>query len=88
MYVMMMVIQNNILLSVFSIFVVGLWDGLDECEISRPDILSQSAHGYLLEIRTDRSQNFTAIKGFLYIVRFTSVHITFSRNEVRKKQQQ
>ncbi len=23
--------------------VLGLWDGLDECEISRPEILSQSA---------------------------------------------
>ncbi len=22
---------------------MGVWDGLDECEISRPDILSQSA---------------------------------------------
>ncbi len=41
----MMVIQK-ILLSVVSNFVVGLWDGLDECEISRPEILSQSAPVY------------------------------------------
>ncbi len=26
--------------------VLGLWDGLDECEISRPEILSQSAPEY------------------------------------------
>ncbi len=26
-------------------FVVDVWDGLDECEISRPEILSQSAFG-------------------------------------------
>ncbi len=38
----MMVIQN-ILLSVVSNFVVVFWDGLDECEISQPEILSQSA---------------------------------------------
>ncbi len=24
---------------------MGVWDGLDECEISRPEILSQSALG-------------------------------------------
>ncbi len=29
-------------LSVVSEFVVGVWDGLDECEISLPEILSQS----------------------------------------------
>ncbi len=29
-------------LSVFSEFLVGVWDGLDECEISLPEILSQS----------------------------------------------
>ncbi len=29
-------------LSVVSEFVVGLWDGLDKCEISLPEILSQS----------------------------------------------
>ncbi len=29
-------------LSVLSEFVVGVWDGLDECEISLPEILSQS----------------------------------------------
>ncbi len=34
---MMMAIQK-ILLSGFK-FVVGVWDGLDECEISRPEIL-------------------------------------------------
>ncbi len=27
--------------------VLGLWDGLDECEISRPEILSQSAPDYI-----------------------------------------
>ncbi len=44
-YVMMMMAIQKILLSVFSKFVVGVWDGLDECEISRPEILSQSAPG-------------------------------------------
>ncbi len=39
---MMMAIQK-ILLSVVSEFVVGVWDGLDACKISRPEILSQSA---------------------------------------------
>ncbi len=24
----------------------GIWDGLDECEISRPEIVSQSAPAY------------------------------------------
>ncbi len=43
---MMMAIQK--ILSVVSKFVVGVWDGLDACEISRPEILSQSAPGYLL----------------------------------------
>ncbi len=38
---MMMAIQK-ILLSMVSKFVVGVWDGLDACEISRPEILSQS----------------------------------------------
>ncbi len=43
-YVMMMILAiQKILLSVVSKFVVGLWDGLDACEISRPEILSQSA---------------------------------------------
>ncbi len=41
---LMMAIQK-ILLSVVSKCVVGVWDGLDECEISRPEILSQSAPG-------------------------------------------
>ncbi len=36
---------QNILLSVVSEFVVGVLDGLDECEISQPEILSQSAPG-------------------------------------------
>ncbi len=42
----MMITQKviqKILLSVVSNFVVGLWDGLDEWVISRPEILSQSA---------------------------------------------
>ncbi len=43
-YVMMMAIQK-ILLSVVSKFVVGVWDCLDACEISRPEILSQSIPG-------------------------------------------
>ncbi len=42
-YVMMMMAIQKILLSVVSNFVVGVWDGLDECEISRPEISSQSA---------------------------------------------
>ncbi len=42
-YVMMMMAIQKILLSVVSKFVVGVWDGLDACEISRPEILSQSA---------------------------------------------
>ncbi len=42
-YVMMMMAIQNILLSVISKFVVGVWDGLDACEISQPEILSQSA---------------------------------------------
>ncbi len=41
-FYVMMVIQK-ILLSVVSKFVVGVWEGLDACEISRPEILSQSA---------------------------------------------
>ncbi len=42
-YAMMMMAIQNILLSVVSKFVVGVCDGLDACEISRPEILSQSA---------------------------------------------
>ncbi len=38
---------QKILLSVVSNFVVGLWDGLDECDISWPEILSQSAPVYM-----------------------------------------
>ncbi len=41
----MMAIQK-ILLSAVSKCVVGVWDGLDACEISRPEILSQSTPGY------------------------------------------
>ncbi len=41
-YAMMMMAIQKILLSVVSKFVVGVWDGLDESEISRPEILSQS----------------------------------------------
>ncbi len=26
-------------------FVMGVWDGLKQCEISRPEILSQFTHG-------------------------------------------
>ncbi len=39
-----MAIQKKIKegLSMVSEFVVGVWDGLDECEISLPEILSQS----------------------------------------------
>ncbi len=44
-YVMMMMTIQKILLSVVSKFVVGVWDGLDACEISRPETLSQSAPG-------------------------------------------
>ncbi len=33
---------KNKRISVVSEFVVGVWDGLDECEISLPEILSQS----------------------------------------------
>ncbi len=43
---MIMMAIQKILLSVVSKFVVGVWDGLDACEISRPEILSQSAPGY------------------------------------------
>ncbi len=39
---MMMMAIQKILLSMVSKFVVGVWDGLDACEISRPEILSQS----------------------------------------------
>ncbi len=42
-YVMMMMAIQKILLSVVSNFVVGVWDGLDACETSRPEISSQSA---------------------------------------------
>ncbi len=47
-YVMMMMMMaiQKILLSVVSKFVVGVWDGLDACEISRPEIVSQSAPGH------------------------------------------
>ncbi len=44
-YVMMMMTIQKILLSMVSKFVVGVCDGLDACEISRPEILSQSAPG-------------------------------------------
>ncbi len=44
-YVMMMMAIQKILLSVVSKFVVGVCDGLDACEISRPEIMSQSAPG-------------------------------------------
>ncbi len=37
-----MAIQKIKRLSVVSEFVVGVWDGLDECEISLPEMLSQS----------------------------------------------
>ncbi len=30
--------------------VLGLWDGLDECEISQPEILSQSAPDYIYKL--------------------------------------
>ncbi len=30
---------------------MGVWDGLDECEISRPEILSQSAPGYYYQVQ-------------------------------------
>ncbi len=51
-YVMMMMMMaiQKISLSVVSKFVVGVWDGLDACEISRPEILSQSAPGNDLQI--------------------------------------
>ncbi len=49
-YVMMMMAIQKILLSVVSKFVVGLWDGLDVCEISRPENLSQSAPAHILAI--------------------------------------
>ncbi len=39
-YVMMMMAIQKI-----KKFVVGVWDGLDACEISQPEILSQSAPG-------------------------------------------
>ncbi len=43
-YVMMMMMAiQKILLSVVSKFVVGVCDGLDACEISRPEIMSQFA---------------------------------------------
>ncbi len=45
MMMMMMMAIQKILLSMVSKFVVGVWDGLDACEISRPEILSQSAPG-------------------------------------------
>ncbi len=45
-YVMMMMVIQKILLSVVSKLVVGVCDGLDACEISRPEILPQSAPGY------------------------------------------
>ncbi len=43
---MMMMAIQKILLSVVSKFVVGVCDGLDACEISRPEILPQSAPVY------------------------------------------
>ncbi len=42
---MMMMAIQKILLSVVSKCVVSVWDGLDACEISRPEVLSQSAPG-------------------------------------------
>ncbi len=44
-YVMMMMAIQKILLCVVSKFVLGVWDGLNACEISQPEILSQSAPG-------------------------------------------
>ncbi len=41
-----MVIQIGYRVVHVSECVVGVWDGLDECEISRPEILSQSAPAY------------------------------------------
>ncbi len=62
-YVMMMMAIQKILLSVVSNFVVGVWDGLDACEISRPEILSQSAPGHpLLMNRFDYFSNFYKYK--------------------------
>ncbi len=46
-YVMMIMAIQKILLSVVSKFVVGICDGLDACEISRPEILPQSAPVYM-----------------------------------------
>ncbi len=46
-YVMMMMAIQKILLSVVSKFVVGVCDGLDACEISRPEIMSQSAPDFI-----------------------------------------
>ncbi len=41
-------------------FVVGVWDGLDACEISRPEILSQSAPGNIYgDIEISVLQSFT-----------------------------
>ncbi len=46
------------MLSVVSKFVVGVCDGLDACEISRPEILPQSAPGqvcvFFYKKKTDR----------------------------------
>ncbi len=52
-YVMMMMAIQKILLSVVSKFVVGVCDGLDACEISRPEIMSQStpACNYLISAK-------------------------------------
>ncbi len=46
-----MAIQEKKGLSVVSEFVVGVWDGLDECEISLPEILSQSALFYTVVVQ-------------------------------------
>ncbi len=44
-----MAIQKKKRVVCISEFVVGVWDGLDESKISRPEILSQSTPGHALQ---------------------------------------
>lgn len=47
-----MIAIQKIRLSVVSDFGVGVWDDLEKCEISRPDILSQLSPEYNVQNNT------------------------------------
>ncbi len=59
---------------------MGVWDGLDECEISRPEILFQSAPGHNLTrggtVRVKKKTNRTVLHTQLAHAR-TAVQLKF-----------